>query len=348
MKIKNSKLKIQNDNLEFKIFAFFIFILSFAFCTLHLSKANAQTTTHLIVAPSRQEILVEPGEKTAVNVKFLNQAETPISGTIGVVDFVVEDKEGTPTFLEEPAIITGLTQISSRFSAASWFELPYDRATIAAKNKILLQAKINVPVDARPGGRYVAIYFEPGGTPPPPAGAPKEAATPIAARIVSLVYIRVAGPVKEDAYVVKFTAPPFSQYGPVTVTTEILNRGDYHITPRGVIKVYDLFGKEIDRQKLDERNIFPDASRVYENKVGAKWMIGKYKMELNAAYGETGKTLTATSYFWVVPYKEISAGLLAVVIVILTIGLIIRRFRRREQELEEKIEELEKKLKNTD
>jgi len=308
------------------------------------SQTQAQTTTHLIVAPSRQEILVEPGENTAVNVKFLNQADTPISGTIGVVDFVVKDKEGTPTFLEGPAAITGLTQISSRFSAASWFELPYDRATIAAKNKILLQAKIHVPVNARPGGRYVAIYFEPGGTPPPPEGTPKEASTPIAARIVSLVYIRVAGPIKEDAYVVKFAAPPFSQYGPVTVTTEILNRGDYHITPKGVIKVYNLFGKEIDRQKLDERNIFPDVSRVYENKIGTKWMLGKYRLELAAAYGETGKGLTATSYFWVVPYKEISAGLLALVIVALAVTLVIRRFRRREEELEEKIEELEKKL----
>jgi len=307
------------------------------------SQTQAQTTTHLIVAPSRQEILVEPGEDTAVNVKFLNQADTPISGTVGVVDFIVEDKEGTPTFLEGPTI-TGLTQISSRFSAASWLELPYDRATIAAKNKILLQAKIHVPVDARPGGRYVAIYFEPGGTPPPPEGALKEASTPIAARIVSLVYIRVAGPIKEDAYVVKFAAPPFSQYGPVTVTTEILNRGDYHIAPKGVIKVYDLFGKEVDRQKLDEHNIFPDASRVYENKIGAKWMLGKYRLELTAAYGEAGKELTATSYFWVVPYKEISAGLLALVIAILTITLVIRRFRRREEELEEKIEELEKKL----
>jgi len=336
---------MSNLQLKSKILRIFIFcFLGFAFCVLPLSGARAQTTTHLIVAPSRQEILVEPGENTAVNVKFLNQAETPISGTIGVVDFVVEDKEGTPTFLEGPATITGLTKISSRFSAASWFELPYDRATIAAKNKILLQAKIHVPVDARPGGRYVAIYFEPGGTPPPPEGTPKEASTPIAARIVSLVYIRVAGPIKEDAYVVKFAAPPFSQYGPVTVTTEILNRGDYHIAPKGVIKVYDLFGKEIDRQKLEERNIFPDASRVYENKVGTKWMLGKYRLELAAAYGETGKALTATSYFWVVPYKEISAGVLALVIVVLTITLLIRRFRRREEELEEKIEELEKKL----
>jgi len=322
-----------------------IFLFTFSFLLFPLaSLCEAQTTTHLIVAPSRQEILVEPGENTAINVKFLNQSDAPISGTIGAVDFVVEDKEGTPTFLEGPAAVTGLTKISSRFSAASWFELPYDRATIAAKNKILLQAKIHVPANARPGGRYVALYFEPGGTPPPPEGVPKEASTPISARIVSLVYIRVAGPIKEDAYVVKFSAPPFSQYGPVMVSTEILNRGDYHITPKGIVKVYNPFGKEIDRQKLDERNIFPDASRVYENKVGTKWMIGKYRLELAASYGETGKGLTATSYFWVVPYKEISAGLLALVIVVLTITLVIRRLRRREQELEEKIEELEKKL----
>lgn len=324
-----------------KTIIFITLFLAFAIA----GTANAQTspTTHLIVAPSRQEIMVEPGEKSAVIVKFFNQGEEPIIGKVGVVDFIVEDNQGTPTFLDSPTI-TGLTKISPKFSAASWFELPYEQATIASKSKVLIQAKINVPADAHPGGRYVALYFEPTGILPPPSGAPKEASTPVAQRIVSLVYIRVAGPVKEDAYVVKFWTPPFSQYGPVKVTTEILNRGDYHIAPKGVVKLYNMFGKEIDRQKLEEKNIFPDASRVYENKVGFRWMLGKYKLELAAGYGETGKALTATSYFWVVPYKELTAVVLAVVIIVLLAIMTYRHFVRRQHELEKKVEELQKEL----
>ncbi|MGB9911601.1 MAG: hypothetical protein ACPLKP_03330 [Microgenomates group bacterium] len=334
-KILNSKYKKY-----FSLLIFSIFYLLFA-----IRAANAQNTTHLIVAPSRQEILVEPGETTAINIKFLNQTDAPIPGTVGAVDFIVEDKEGTPTFIEGTPVITGLTQISSRFSAASWFELPYDRATIPANGKVLIQAKIRVPVDARPGGRYVAIYFEPSTTPSPPSGLAKEGTTPVASRIVGLVYLRVAGPIKEDAYVVRFGGPNFSQYGPITILTEILNRGDYHITPKGVIKIYNMFNQEIDRQKLEEKNIFPDASRVYENKVGQKWMFGKYKAELSASYGETGKALTATTYFWVIPYKEIIAGVLAIAIIILLAIILYRRLIKRQLELQERVKELEKKLK---
>ncbi|MGB9707109.1 MAG: hypothetical protein ACPLXP_03495 [Microgenomates group bacterium] len=335
---------MKNDNLKLKILRFFIVIFIFSFFIFHLGQVQAQTSLPLTVAPARQEILVEPGEKTAVTVKFLNDGDTPVSGLLKVVDFVVEDKEGTPTFVEGTPMITGLTQISPRFSAASWFTLPYDRMTIAPHGKVTFQAKIQVPADAHPGGRYVAIYFEPGGTTPEALGGQKEVTIPIAIRIASLVYLRVAGPIKEDAYVVRFTIPRFAEHGPLTATTEILNRGDYHIRPKGVIKVYNLFGKTVDQQSLVEQNIFPDASRVYENKIGSKWMFGKYKAELAAAYGESGKALTATVFFWVVPYKEISAGILALAIVVLAASLLVRRLRRREKELEEKIEELEKKL----
>jgi len=150
--------------------------------------------------------------------------------------------------------------------------------------------------------------------------------------------------VTEDAYVVQFSAPQFSQYGPIAMTTEILNRGDYHIRPRGVIKISNFLGKLVDSQKLQEQNIFPDASRIFENKVGQKWMFGKYRAEFSASYGETGKALTAVAFFWVVPYKEITAGALALIIIILLTSFTYRRFVRREKELEEKIEKLEEKL----
>ena len=92
--------------------------------------------------------MVDPGEKTAITIKFLNQGETPVSGLLKAVDFIVENKEGTPTFIEETPTVTGVTQISPRFSAASWVTLPYDRITIAPKDKVVIQAKITVPNDA--------------------------------------------------------------------------------------------------------------------------------------------------------------------------------------------------------
>ena len=224
--------------------------------------------------------------------------------------------------------------------------MPYDRITIAPKDKVVIQAKITVPNDAQAGGRYLAVYFEPGGIPGKAGGGEKEAAIPVAIRIAGLVYLRVSGPIEESARLVQFTAPKFLEYGPISVTTEILNLGNYHIRPKGTITLTSIFGKNVDRVVLNEENIFPDASRIFESKLGEKWMFGKYKLELAASYGETGKVLTATLFTWVFPWKIISAVILAVIITILIVALLYHRFKKREEKLEEKVEELEKQIKN--
>jgi hypothetical protein len=146
-----TNFKSISNSKYYKLFAICLFayllICLFAYSRL----ANAQTNVPLTVAPARQELMIKPGEKSAVIVKFLNQGTEPISGILKVADFIVEDAEGSPTFLEGP------TQLSPRFSAASWVELPYDQITIAPKDKVLIQAKITAPADAEAGGRYVAI-----------------------------------------------------------------------------------------------------------------------------------------------------------------------------------------------
>lgn len=344
--ISRNYITTEKHGIRFRVILF----ISVIFCValwVSVAKARAQDVLPLTATPAHQEIALDPGEKTAINVKFLNRGDTPVSGILKVVDFIIKDKEGSPLFLEDwegTPTITGTTQISPRFSAASWVSLPYDRITIAPKDKVLINAKIVAPPDARPGGRYVAIYFETGAIPGEAIGVAREAVTPTIARIVSLVYVRVSGPITEDAYVVQFTAPRFSEYGPVLITTEILNRGDYHIQPKGTITLTSIFGKKVDQQLLNEENIFPDASRIFENKLGEKWMFGKYKLELTAAYGETGKALTATLFTWVFPWKIISAVILAVIITILIVALLYHRFKKREEKLEEKVEELEEKL----
>jgi preprotein translocase subunit YajC len=322
-----------------KLLRFLILIFIFSFFIFHLSRqAQAQTTLPLIVTPTRQELTVEPGNTGAATVKFLNQGQTPVSGILRAADFIVEDKEGTPTFLE------GEKSLPLSFAASSWVELPYDRITIAAKDKVTIQAKIAVPEGTKPGGRYLAIYFEPGGTAGQTAGE-KQASTPISIRIASLVYLRVAGPVEEKAFLLKFACPKFLEYGPIKVTSEILNRGNLHIRPRGTITLTNFLGKEVGRQVLKEENIFPDTSRIFVNSLGPKWMLGKYKLNLTASYGETGQVLTATTFAWVFPWKVGLSLLLAIIAIILTFVLFYNRVLKREKQLEKKVEELEEKLK---
>lgn len=316
--------------------AFLVFALLLLGSFYRLSPVNAQTALPLSVVPARQQLTLDPGESTSIIIKFYNGSDSPVSGFLKVADFIVEDKKGSPIFLEGP------TQVSPRFAAADWVSLPYDRMTIASKDKVIVNTKITTPLDAEPGGRYIAIFFEAA----PPAVTPSEDVKELAVtpRIAGLVYIRVSGPITEEARLVQFTTPRFSEYGPVPVTTEILNLGSYHIRPKGTIILTNMFGKQVDEAKLEESNIFPDASRIYENKVGQKWMLGKYKANLALSYGEAGKALTGTVFFWVFPWKMVTAVVLAVIIVILLVTITIRRFKRRQEELEARLAEEEKEI----
>jgi hypothetical protein len=322
-----------------------IFLITLTFLALNLTlyifpsrQVNAQTILPLTVAPARQELLVDPGEETAVIIKFLNRGDTPVSGPLKTADFIVENNEGSPTFIDSE------TSIPSRFAAASWVNLLYDRITIAPKDTVTIQAKIKVPQDASPGGRYFAIFFEPGGKITEGPGEETEAETPVTIRLAGLVYLRVAGPIEENAYLTQLTVPHFLEYGPIPIITEINNQGNYHIRPKGTVTLTSLFGKKVDEEILEEQNIFPETSRLFENKLGGKWLFGKYKIELNAVYGETGKILTASVFTWVLPWKLMTIVVVTIIVIILLISLLYHRLRKREENLEEKIEELEEKL----
>jgi hypothetical protein len=300
---------------------------------LAVNRSLAQTILPLTVYPARQQLEVDPGQKTAVTLNFINKSEQPISGFFKVVDFIVLDREGTPTFIENP------TQINPKFSASSWFSLYYDRGTIPANEKISLQATVTVPANANPGGRYVAIFFEPTAGNTFPTGGQKEASTGIAPRLAGLIYIKVNGPTKEAAWITRFFTKSFWEFGPVDLETEILNRGDYHITPQGAITLYDFFGNRVDQQKLQEQNIFPDVSRVYKNSLGYRWMVGRYKADLTGSYGASGKALTATIYFWVFPWRLAILIILTLFIVVILVKEIRKSAYLKQAELEKALEQ---------
>lgn len=335
MKNKNYKLQITRTKL-----ALFIFPLLLSF-TLYLlpAKLKAQSAIPLVVAPARQSLEADPGKTVSFAVRFYNTGIDPISGTFKVADFIVDNNEGTPSFLEGP------TTLSNRYAAASWVSLNTEKGTIPGTGMTIVSGKIQIPENANPGGKYFAVFFEPTSNVSETAET-NQRESAISIRIAGLVYLRVSGPISEGASIMKFSAPGFSEYGPINISAEIKNRGDYHITPKGQITIKDIFGREIAKSDLPETNVFPDTSRTITTKLGTKWMIGKFTASLDATYGESGKALASTLTFWVFPWKVTAVTVLAIIIIILIIIIITSRFGGKQKKLEEELieekEELEK------
>lgn len=299
-------------------------IITFILTITLFSNTKAQERLPLVVAPARQTIAVDPGKSADLIVKFFNESTTSIAGNIKAVDFVVMDDSGAPILLED--------QLNP------WVKLPYEKASIAAGDVLRVNLKINVPKDARPGGRYIAVIFEPVGQ-IPEATSNNEGASSVSPRIVGLVNVRINGPVYESAFLNIFKAPNFLEFGPVPLYFEILNKGGYHITPFGQVTLSNWFGKEIDMVKIDSKNIFPDAKRNYDLKIGKTWMFGRYLLNFTASYGEQGKTLTFSQFVWVVPVTLIIVITLGLIIISTALILIIKRFKAKQVKLEQKLEE---------
>ena len=287
---------------------------------------------HLTVAPARQILQADPGETKYITVKFINQADQAVTGKFGAADFIVTDKEGTPTFLDENPNLT------SKYRAASWISLPLQKGTIAAIDKVTIQAKIIIPQDARPGGRYFGIFFEPTTAVPTAKDFELSTGMGVGSRIAGLVYLKISGPITEQALVTKFETPGFVEYGPVSVFTEILNRGNYHIRPKGNITLTNSLGGKVDEIELKEVNIFPDTSRVFENEIGGKYLIGKHTLKLTALYGEGNQVLSSTTTFWAFPWRLALVILLSIIIIILVSIVLWKTLKGKQTKLENKLE----------
>jgi len=230
---------------------------------------------------------------------------------VKIQDFVVGDNKGTPVAVEEGVV--------ARWAASDWITVSPSKFTINPGETKLLDFVAVVPQDASPGGHYAVVYYS------PVPGTLKEqegettSQTGTSLNIGTLVYLTVPGEIRQDARVIGMTAPKFSEYGPVKITTEIENFSDIHIKPRGVVRVYNWLGKLNRTLKLNDNNIFPGASRLYENNWPQKWAFGKYRAQIQAGYGTQGSALAGTVFFWVIPWRLITITILTIVLAILLV-----------------------------
>lgn len=296
-------------------------------------EAKAQTSRSFTISPPTIKFSLKPGKTAEKVIKITNNSSQPLEFVANVVDFIVTDKDGTPELL--PAGV----KMDNKFAASYWTTVLPDTVVIPAGKTETVTLYLQVPGDARPGGRYVSVAFRPS-----VVGGQKDTTGASVNTVAgSLVYVTVQGKMQEGARVDRFSAPPLSEYGPVDIATEIKNTGDIHINPKGTIVVRDLLGRKVYSSILKNLNVFPGTSRTFENKFEKKLLFGRFTAKLDGYYGTNNRLpLAAKMAFWVIPYKLI-------LIVLLAVGLAVwlSRFmqKRQEEQMEVKEEETAPKKK---
>lgn len=300
----------------------------------------AQSALGLSAIPPRLEITVKPGESVTKTIKVRNESKEEKTISTGVRDFIVVDDSGTPVQVDSK-------DISNRWAASTWVQVSNDKLLLKPGETKSLSLTVIAPDDALPGGHYAMVLHSPNNN-----TVLSETGAVIQTNVGTLVYITIPGNINESATVKDFTAPNFSEYGPIAFKAIITNLSDIHIAPVANILVTNLFGAKTANLALDQINIFPYTSREFNTSLNKQLLFGKFKAQLSAAYGSAGQVATATLFFWVIPYK-----LIITLIAILTIIVLIIKLKKISQEemeqstpkiveLEQELETLKKKYKD--
>ena len=265
--------------------------------------------------PPRLEIDTLPGATIQESLRIRNETGTDQAYKVVVTDFIVTGNQGTPIPVDET--------VSGRWSLASWISVSPKQILVAAGAAQSLDLIVSVPSSSLPGGHYSMVTYSPvvEGKLVPGTGAQ------ISPQVGSLIYLKVIGDVTEAVNLKEFKADnKFKHYGPTQIMAEIENLGDIHVRPAGKLTVTNWLGDETYSAELEEKNIFPFASRTYDWTVPGKWRLGRYAARLTAQAGEAAIPLTGLIYFWIVPVRELT---IVIVVLVVMIGLVLWKKRRR-------------------
>ena len=308
--------------------------LAISFAFIFAGNAVAQSAMGLSAIPPRLEVTANPGSVVTKEIKVRNESKTEKIITTSSKDFIVTDDNGTPIQVQ------GTDDSANRWASSAWIQVSPSNFKLKPGETKSLMLTIITPDDALPGGHYAMILHSPKNE-----SVLTSTGSFIETNVGTLLYITVPGDIKEKALIKEFTAPFFSEYGPINFNTIVTNLSDIHITPAGSIAIKNWFGGKTADLALTPTNIFPNTSRSLQNTLAQKWLFGRYTAQLNAGYGTTGQMLAATIIFWVIPWKLMIMVTLAILLAVAIYFLVKKNTPPTVTPVEnEQVIELEKEL----
>lgn len=294
------------------------FALGLAFYFLVFGQASAISISPLIF-----ELNANPGEVLQNTVRIYNDQDYSVGVRVEVQNFLATGESGQ-VLVEES--VPGET---ANFSLADWVTVSPSEFELSPLESKIVTFTIIVPEGAEPGGHYASVLVGISGADVSSGGVG------IAQKLGSLLLLNVSGDIKEELQIEEFSAPGYSEYGPVPITLRLRNTGSVHLKPRGFISIQNMFGKEVAKLDVPQSNVLPDSIRRISLSWGEKIQFGRYDAVLSAVYGSANEPLGGVLRFWIVPWKILAIVLIGILIVVLflfsirdRLGAAIRAFKK--------------------
>ncbi len=288
--------------------------------------ASAQDSQVISVTPPLFQMSAMPGDPFQSVVKVVNGNKYPMTVFTEVVNFEAVGESGQGRFIP---ILGG-----EKTTLASWIEIDKGPYVIEPEQSKEIPFFVAIPSDASPGGHYAAILV----TTEPPKEYEEQQAVFTSQAVTSLFFLRIEGDVHELATIREFSVldtlidKPSAEF-----SLRFENKGNVHLQPRGDIVITNMWGTERGRIPVNYQthfgNVLPVSIRDFKFTWESEFEmsdIGRYKAIATLAYGENGvKSVSATTYFWIIPLKATLITLLILGLCIAFIVWMVRAYIRK-------------------
>ncbi len=280
-----------------------------------------------VLEPTKNEVLLEPGERATRNISVINRTERTITFTIDIEDIVGSDNPYDQVQL--------LGDERGPYSLKDFLVPEVREFTIATGERITIPVTIELPLDAEPRGYYGAVIIsardqETEGS----ASGNTSSVTKLVTRLGSLFLVRVAGPVNEASTLEVFKplgewSSVFSKH-PEGFEVAVRNEGSVHLVHFGEITITNTLGREVAKLPIDAFFSLPDALRYREVLWPGSFAMGRYKahIELYQGFGEVDSSLhVQTIVLWILPWHIVLPLLLLAGFIVWSVRYLKRNFR---------------------
>lgn len=251
--------------------------------------ALPQPAFALEIAPLRQTTVLDPGTTQTVSITIHNDADHVVQVRPTVDAFWIDAESGTAMFGAEDDGVAWVT--------------PQELAVTLSPAEIkTIEYGIRIPRDAKPGSHYLALFTEHVGS---------EGQIQVGTRLGSLLFLHVAGPVREELRVDAFDIISADTMNVPQVRLELTNQGSIHVIPTGEIVVEHWLGHEMIRIPLNvgERKVLPNGLWVgtYPLDDLAWWEFGPHRVHMRLTYGLQQHVLSGEAPYWFFPSRALVA-----------------------------------------
>jgi hypothetical protein len=308
----------------------FTIAISFVFFfTIFKTDIFAASPLSIGTAPTSEYLELQPGETYNGELVVWNLSGLETNYELVVRGFKqIENQPGTAIMLTEEQNERAL------YSASSWIEIDETEILLEPNRNEKIYYSITVPEDATEGEYNAILAFL----------SQRNEKNQGTAALTTLssgmpILIKIGDDFLENAELLKFTTDKsFYEIPTIQFSTSIKNLGDTHITPMGEIVLTNIFGQELARIPFNPngQSILRDNSGNYQT----IWDYGKFLTEDNGiilgpiqaqlittyrSFQPGFSPLTATTSFWVLPWKYIVGFL----IILITLIVIIRQIKKK-------------------